>query len=299
MAEPKHEEPGSEAPTNENKGELPAVEAPPLSPASEAPQPVLDAPAATPTADTPTADTPGTDTPAAAPTADAAVAAPKRLSLKPEHKRQALAAAAVVLVAGFGAVVGALAGSAWSPPPKHDVAALQQRTAMQQSIAHLSKQVALLKADLAKANKAAHAEIASVSKRLDAAHANVASVSARLDAAHAQTANISERLDAKASPEITASIPQTVAAAPVPMPRPAPHIAAAESRPTVVLGWSIRSARSGFAYVQSHGDIYQVVPGVPLPGLGPVRSIRRQDGRWVVVTPRGIIVSQRDRRSFE
>jgi hypothetical protein len=43
--------------------------------------------------------------------------------------------------------------------------------------------------------------------------------------------------------------------------------------------------------VQGHGDIYQVVPGAPLPGLGSVEQIKRQDGRWVVVTPKGIIVS--------
>jgi len=51
--------------------------------------------------------------------------------------------------------------------------------------------------------------------------------------------------------------------------------------------------------VQGHGDIYQVVPGGPLPGIGPVEQIKRQDGRWVVVTPKGIIVSMRDRRYFE
>jgi len=51
--------------------------------------------------------------------------------------------------------------------------------------------------------------------------------------------------------------------------------------------------------VQGHGDIYQVVPGAPLPGLGPVERVKRQDGRWVVVTPKGIIVSMRDRRYFE
>ena len=34
-------------------------------------------------------------------------------------------------------------------------------------------------------------------------------------------------------------------------------------------------------------------------GLGPVEQIKRQDGRWVVVTPKGLIVSMRDRRYFE
>jgi hypothetical protein len=66
-----------------------------------------------------------------------------------------------------------------------------------------------------------------------------------------------------------------------------------------VADWSIRGARDGYVYVQGHGDIYEVVPGAPLPGLGPVEQIKRQDGRWVVVTPKGIIVSMRDRRYFE
>ena len=63
--------------------------------------------------------------------------------------------------------------------------------------------------------------------------------------------------------------------------------------------WSIRDVRDGYVYVQGHGDIYEVVPGAPLPGLGPVEDIKRRDGRWVVVTPKGLIVSQRDRRYFE
>lgn len=281
MAEPTHgEEPGSETPASESKSELPAVEAPPLSPASEAPQPVSEAPQ--PASEAPQ---PASETPVAASTPDGAGAQPQQLYLKPQHKRQALAAAAVALVAGFGAVVGALAGSALAPPPKRDVAGLEASVAMQQSIAHLSKQVALLNADLAKANKAAHGQIASVSERLDKAHAQIASISKRLDAAPA--------------PEITDSIPQASEAGSVPIPRPAPRIAAAESRPPVVPDWSIRGARGGFVYVQSHGDIFQVQLGATLPGLGPVQSIRRENGHWVVVTPRGIIVSLRDRRYFE
>ena len=35
-----------------------------------------------------------------------------------------------------------------------------------------------------------------------------------------------------------------------------------------------------------HG-IYEVGPGAPLPGVGKVEAVRRQDGRWVVVTPEG------------
>ena len=72
-----------------------------------------------------------------------------------------------------------------------------------------------------------------------------------------------------------------------------------QPRPSIVPDWTIRETRDGLVYVQGHGDIYQVVPGAQLPGLGPVEQIKRQDGRWVVVTPKGIIVSMRDRRYFE
>jgi hypothetical protein len=62
-------------------------------------------------------------------------------------------------------------------------------------------------------------------------------------------------------------------------------------------GWWISHARNGDVYVQGHGKVYRVVPGAPLPGLGPVEEIKRQNGRWVVMTPKGIIGSMRDRES--
>jgi hypothetical protein len=37
----------------------------------------------------------------------------------------------------------------------------------------------------------------------------------------------------------------------------------------------------------------EVAPGDMLPGLGRIEAIRRQDGRWVVITSRGMIVSMR------
>jgi hypothetical protein len=63
-------------------------------------------------------------------------------------------------------------------------------------------------------------------------------------------------------------------------------------------GLTIRDVYDGY-HVQGHGDIYQVSTGAPLPGLGRVEQVKRQDGRWMVLTPKGIIVSLRDRRYFE
>jgi hypothetical protein len=67
------------------------------------------------------------------------------------------------------------------------------------------------------------------------------------------------------------------------------------ARVAVLADWWIPDGPSdGWVYVQGHGDVYRVVPGTPLPGLGPVEQIKGQDGHWVVVTPKGIIVPRHD-----
>jgi hypothetical protein len=89
----------------------------------------------------------------------------------------------------------------------------------------------------------------------------------------------------------------------VPPHKNAPMLAPPQPQPparvSILTDWSIRDARDGYLTVQGHGDVYQVVIDAPLPGIGPVEQIKRQGGRWVVVTPKGIIVSMRDRRYFE
>jgi gas vesicle protein len=184
------------------------------------------------------------------------------------HGRHAMLAASVVFAAGIGAVIGALALGG-SPSAPKDTASLRERDAMQKSITHLNKEIASLKATIVAANKAAHSQIAKNTDRI--------------------TDKLNEHAERAATPETTGSIP-------TPLPRP---VAAAPMRPPVIGDWAIRDARNGYVYVQGHGDIYQVVPGANLPGIGPVQSITQQDGRWVVLTPRGIIVSMQDRRFFE
>jgi hypothetical protein len=209
-----------------------------------------------------------------------------RIALRPRHKRYALLAASVAVAAVLGGIVGTLASGGFSTSPV-PVAAHDDSKAMQQTVARLTKEIGTLKASLDDANKFAHAQVAKLDAKIDT--------------------KIGSKPDVmKDSAEITGSIsaPQTVmVATPLPTPRPAPRVAAAESqqpaRLAVVPGWSIRDARGGYIYVESNGDIYQIVPGAPLPGLGPVESVKRQDGRWVVTTPKGIIVSMRDRRYFE
>jgi hypothetical protein len=270
--------------SEQHQTELPLIESPSVSPATEemaaAPAavempPALDAaPAPEISADNnKKEDEIIPDTPHAAPTN------PRwpQLRLRPRHKRYAMLAASIAMAGALGVLTGAAMTGGVSRPAPVNVVGIEDSKAAQRSIARLSLEVAGLKASLDAANKSAHSQFAKISERF-----------------------------ARDSAEITGTVtpPQTVApasppaAAPLPLARPGPA-AEAPRRPSIIADWTIREARNGFVYVQGHGDVYQVVRGAPLPGIGPVEQIRRQDGRWVVITPKGIIVSMRDRRYFE
>jgi len=259
------------------KIELPAVESPPISPAE-----IVGVAKSVEPADATAAhrESLAASAKKSVSAAILKITAPKRprFNLRPRHKRHAVLAASVLIAAAFGAIAGAATSGGFARPAAVDVAAVEENKAMQQSVARLTKEVTGLKASLEAANKSATSQIAKISERLKRESASV-------------TGSVSP--------------PQTVQPAPQaspPLPAPRPETAAAEPQPprlTIVPDWSIRETRDGFVYVQGYGDIYQVVPGAPLPGLGPVEQIKRQDGRWLVVTPKGIIVSMRDRRYFE
>lgn len=269
--------PGGEPEAAPAKIELPAVESPPLSPASEVATPASAESIAAPE---PIAVAPGVEPPA---TSALVARVWPRFAMRPRHKRYAVLAASVTFAAALGAVIGALASSGSAPTPAvphADVAMIQQNRAMEQSIARLNKEIASLKTNIDQATKTAHTQIA----------------------------KISEKLDHQAA-DITGSIaaPQTVAVAPpapepVPLPRPAQRMAAVETPPApphVVPGWSIFDYRGGYIFVQNRGEVFRVAIGATLPGLGPVQSVKREDGRWMVITPKGMIVSQRERRYWE
>jgi hypothetical protein len=99
--------------------------------------------------------------------------------------------------------------------------------------------------------------------------------------------------------EKQASPPSPPPAASVPSRKNERTVAAPQVPRSILRDWWISRARNGAVYVQGHGEIYRVVPGTPLPGLGSVEEIRRQNGRWMVMTPKGIIAPMRDPESDE
>ncbi len=117
----------------------------------------------------------------------------------------------------------------------------------------------------------------------------------------AKLARLSEAVDKlRAAPPVA---PVPVAAAPVAAKEVtgsiAPPAAAPATPPKVevarlptVEGWTLRDAANGVALIEGRRGMLEVYAGDPVPGVGRVDAIRRQDGRWVVVTSKGLIVAR-------
>ena len=122
--------------------------------------------------------------------------------------------------------------------------------------------------------------------------AKLAKLSETVDKLRAAQASTTTAAAAPApAKEVTGSIPQQqAAAAPAPTPAapPKPEVA----RLPTVEGWVLRDVANGSALIESRRGMYEVYAGDPIPGLGRVDAIRRQDGRWVVVTSKGLIVAR-------
>ncbi len=108
--------------------------------------------------------------------------------------------------------------------------------------------------------------------------------------AAAQFSKIAERFD---------RVEQRIAAAPAPAQDVTGSVTPARSevkeppKPSVLEGWVLRDIYRGRALVESRNGIFEIAAGSTLPGVGRIETITQQNGRWVVVTPKGLIVSMR------
>jgi hypothetical protein len=215
--------------------------------------------------------------------------------------------AAIAAVAVLAAITGAIGGSLATSGLRHGVASEQssvtagQAEALEATIKQLQSEVATLKGSIDRGAKGDAGQFARINDRLDKvekAHAESAAKLTRLhetlDKQHAAVAPAASPVAASSTsaPTVTGSIPtaaaQTAATAPVPLPAPKPVVA----RLPAVAGWVLRDITDGGALIEGRGGLYEVYAGDPVPGLGRVDAIRKQDGRWVVVTSRGLIVAR-------
>ncbi|WP_347952186.1 hypothetical protein [Bradyrhizobium sp. CER78] len=217
---------------------------------------------------------------------------------KPAGSRRFGAMAAVIALATVaGAIGGALAtaglGHLAAPAAAsvRDVAAKDAaKEAADAAIARIDGEIAALKSSIDQTARNGTVQFSKASERIEKVEKAQAEPIARLN-------KLSETVDklrapqttvAAATParEVTGSIPPATAAAAPAAPRPG------VGRLPVVDGWALRDVGNGGALIEGRGGIYEVYAGDPVPGLGRVDAIRKQDGRWVVVTSKGLIVSR-------
>lgn len=214
-------------------------------------------------------------------------------------KRRLSALAAVVALA---AVAGALGGALATAGVMHfagGASTASSNPVLEASVARLDADILALKASVEQTSRAGIVRDNKTSDRLDKvekAQAEPAAKLARLSEAveklkAAQAAPVPVAAAPAAAKDVTGSIspPATAAvAAPVPLPAPKPEVA----RLPTVEGWVLREVADGGALIEGRKGMYEVYAGDPIPGLGRVDAIRKQDGRWVVVTSKGLIVAR-------
>lgn len=201
-------------------------------------------------------------------------------------------AAVIILAAVTGAIGGAFATAGVSRLFASDepAAEVAQTRSLEDSIARMDADLTALKIGAERASKQNAAQFSKTADRLDKIEKAQAEPAAKL----AKLSEAVEKLRPVPPPapapvasvqpkDVTGSIP-----APQPAPAPKPEIA----RLPTVDGWVLRDVADGGATIEGRPGIFEVYAGDPVPGLGRVDAIRKQDGRWVVVTSRGLIVGR-------
>ena len=218
--------------------------------------------------------------------------------------------AAIAAVVALAAIVGALGGGFATAAFMHggsEVAANGNPSSLT-SLARMDADVQALKAGLDHTSKLGMNQFNKPSDRLE-----------KLERAQAEPAlklaKLSESVDklrtassatpvaavTAASKEITGSIAPVQAVAATAAKSDVKTDVRADAKPDVknevgrlptLDDWILRDVENGSALISSRRGYYEVYAGDVIPGLGRIGPIRRQDGRWVVVTSRGLIVAR-------
>jgi hypothetical protein len=233
-------------------------------------------------------------------------------------------AASLVVACGLGLLIGSVgavgighlfvaskAGAGKAAPSAETVA-------LKKNIAQIEGQLAALKSSIDHAHKATISQTKGLTERYDRSARAQADLQARVTKIGETVDKLSKigdnsdrltkigetverlekRLASAAANDVTGSVtPQRVASAPAPLPTPP----MAEKKPPVLPvaeGWVIRDVFRGRALVANRHGVFEAAPGLELPGLGQVESIKQQDGRWVVITEKGLIVASRNPRYY-
>jgi hypothetical protein len=211
-------------------------------------------------------------------------------------RRLAALAAVLALATVTGALGGALATAGLGRFVGNDATSAGNRT-FEATVARIDADILNLKLGVEHTSKTGMSQYNRTSERLDRLEKAQAEPAAKL----AKLSEAVEKLRAAAAvaPAVAAPVASVPAAAakdstgsiaPAPTPADAPKVELA--RLPTVEGWVLRGVSNGVALIEGRRGIYEVYAGDPVPGAGRVDAIRRQDGRWVVVTSKGLIVGR-------
>jgi hypothetical protein len=264
--------------------EISVVEAPPIAPDHEAPK------AAALKVEVPKVEAPKIEAPKIE---VAKVEGPKVEATKPKHRFAAVAAAlALAIVAG--ALGGALASAGFGHLVGMAEATSPANGVLEAAMARIDADMLALKADVERTSKAGIIQLNKTSDRLDKLEKAQADPAGKL-------AKLTEAVDKlRAAPAVAPAAVVAASAAPKDVtgslapPQAAPASAAAAPKVEVgklpaVEGWVLTDVGYGGALIENRRGSYEIYAGDSVPGLGRIDAIRRQDGRWVVVTSKGLI----------
>src|SRR6516162_9804184 len=213
---------------------------------------------------------------------DHAAPEPAEESASPYVSRFTVLAASLALAAALGAMVGALVAYGLARPGAIPAiagrTALEETQALKENVVQARVELAALKLSIDSANRNTGAQLTRISERIDRVEHSQGEPAAKLTKA----VDALERLSRgeASSKDVTGSLASAASGV-------------NQSKPAAVEGWVVRDVYRGTALIEGRMGVIEVDQGDVVPGLGRVDAIRKQDGRWVVVTPKGLIMPAR------
>lgn len=201
----------------------------------------------------------------------------------PDHSRASrftLLAAVVALAAGIGAVSGSIGYTGverllTAEPPRKDIlnhahGLKTEITQLHEQMKTVSEQIGTLRNAVTSASSHTGSQLARFGEALERAEKRAAAAAQMQSQAQARA-----HVPPQGPADVTGALPRpgVVPARPIP-------------------GWIVRRVYDGVALIEGRDGIIEAEPGALIPGIGRVQEIKRDRGRWLVVTSQGLITSR-------
>ena len=213
---------------------------------------------------------------------------PAEAAPPPRISRFTMLAAALALSACLGGMVGALGAASLMrsgpvPLAANGKSALEEIQALKENVVQARVELAALKVAIDSGTRNSSAQFTRIGERVERVERLQAEPLNRLNKAVETLERLHRAETTGASREVTGSIkePQTVATG------------GPKTRPGALEGWVVRDVQRGTALIEGRMGLIEVDQGDVVPGLGRIEAVRKQDGRWVVVTSKGTIMPPR------